>query len=519
MFATKPDSQAQYTHTQTHAHRQRMPTITVNRKFQTHRVNVGASTLLQDVLRDACAHFKLPFSEQAFTLVTKSGKRVDLSLPFRFANLPQGANLELVGEPSEGAESAKSTVNAESVATMVNIRANVTIEDANGSGNEHDVVTAEFPNDITVRELIARVKQLVRDPTQFGEVVSVQMMMRVMKADTETLDKTLASVGLTSGNHAVRIRVKGATVKATIPIECVVKSDKRAKIAVKEEREPELEAVQDSAQQLESKMEDTAEIDHESTTVFLEKASRVSPSAAADMSMDDKTPSVEQLRAYQAILSQRAAAQPLLTRSLREKLEREAQQEKIALREKQFGGMVKFRIKFSDAKGSVVQIAMDRRKSLRELAATIQAEVLNPKLVEVLQVVDGKENEKNTLFFMLCESMPYREVVGPETNVADLEKSLQSLGLEGRISLLFKLTVAAVATLNGRGAKLALLRTELAALPEAEVSAEVVPETKNSSTRTSTSINGESNINININSKSKAQTVPKWLQLGKGLKR
>jgi hypothetical protein len=84
---------------------------------------------------------------------------------------------------------------------------------------------------------------------------------------------------------------------------------------------------------------------------------------------------------------------------------------------------------------------------------------------------------------------------------------------------LFKLTVAAVATLNGRGAKLALLRTELAALPEAEVSAEVVPETKNSSTRTSTSINGESNINININSKSKAQTVPKWLQLGKGLKR
>ncbi len=498
-----------------------MPTITVNRKFQTHRVNVGASTLLQDVLRDACAHFKLPFSEQAFALVTKSGKRVDLSLPFRFANLPQGANLELVGEPAEGAESAKSTVNAKSVATMVNVRANVTIEDANGNGNEHEVVTAEFPNDITVRELIARVKQLVRDPTQFGDVVSVQMMMRVVKADTdlETLDKTLASVGLTSGNHAIRIRVKGATVKATIPIECVVKSDKRAKIAVKEEREPELEAVQDPVQQLESKVEDTAEIDHESTTVFLEKASRLSPSAAADMSMDDKTPSVEQLRAYQAILSQRAAAQPLLTRSLREKLEREAQQEKIALREKQFGGMVKFRIKFSDAKGSVVQIAMDRRKPLRELAATIQAEVLNPKLVEVLQVVDGKENEKNTLFFMLCESMPYRVVVGPETNVADLEKSLQSLGLEGRISLLFKLTGAAVATLNGRGAKPALLRTELAALPEAEVPAEVVPETKNSSTRTSTSINGESNINININSKSKAQTVPKWLQLGKGLKR
>ena len=47
---------------------------------------------LQSVLEEACAHFKM---DSSCCRLLKGRSRVDLSLPYRFANLPNNTTLEL----------------------------------------------------------------------------------------------------------------------------------------------------------------------------------------------------------------------------------------------------------------------------------------------------------------------------------------------------------------------------------------------------------------------------------------
>ncbi|GME68146.1 unnamed protein product [[Candida] boidinii] len=75
--------------------------VNVIHNFQTFKLKVTPSTLLSEIVNDSCSHFKLDHENSSYILKSQSKTFKDLSLPVKFANLPQGCKLELTKDDTQ----------------------------------------------------------------------------------------------------------------------------------------------------------------------------------------------------------------------------------------------------------------------------------------------------------------------------------------------------------------------------------------------------------------------------------
>ncbi|KAG0681696.1 hypothetical protein C6P40_002731 [Pichia californica] len=422
-----------------------MPTISVNRNFQTYRATVTPSTLLSDVLKDACQHFQLGSDVSGYSLVNINGKVIDLSLPFRFSNLAQGANLDLKGPIDIKTSNSNVITNDTSIQNekFVNIRISVS------STKINTTIMEKFPNKNTFQDVLKVVKEKCGLTPIPNDRFSVQVMMKIIKPNE--FDKPLASLGLTEGNHAIRLRVLPEnqlppthTVQTLNPKKIVTEE----KVAVKtktptENLQPQETKDEDIVMhsteeenynvEIQEKKEEAEEKEGENVVIPEEEPAKTNISFIQSKTnvkeYDDSSyeMSVEQARVYQKILSQRAADQPMLTRALREKIEAEERQRKEQIKKSIYKGECLIRIKFPDNK--VIQIKIDNRKSLKDLGDVLIDEVLKPDIIPS-QYIKGGE-----LFFELYIALPYKKILGKGI---DLEKKIDDCEFGNRISLLFR---------------------------------------------------------------------------------
>lgn len=437
-----------------------MPSISITWNYKTYRANVTPSTLLSDVLKESCQYFHLGSDVTGYKLVNRNGKAVDLTLPFRFANLAQGANLDLVGltsSDSTGNNSTKGSSNS-TVTKTVNIRISVSTAEGNVT------LMGKFPNTSTVIDLLNFVKEKC-NLTQYGnDRFSIQIMMKVV--GSSDFPKTLLNLGLVEGNHAIRVRVKPeqpATpiqneVKRIVPEEKKdlkhVEDKPKSKATIKPDIENNVQADKNKTDlQTDSRME----VDDENTTPtppdletgkvetneppklknkvdisYVQSTSNIKEHDDANYEI-----SVQQARAYQKILSKRAADQPMLTKALREKFEAEERAKKEEIKKSIYTGECSIRIKFPDNK--VIQITMDNRKTLRDLSEVIINQVLKPG------AIPSKYDTEKEIFFQLYIALPYNKIIGKEV---DLDKKIDDCEFGNRISLLFKYEPEYSRTLN-----------------------------------------------------------------------
>lgn len=384
---------------------QRMPTITITWKFQTHRVNVNGMTVLQEILNESIGYFKLSKpSTRKYKFLSSTNKEVDLSTPCRFLNLAHGAKLELVEADEEEEEST--------VVENVNIRCSLNIQESSS------VVTKKFPNDTTIKDMIDEFLKEVagKDAKYETDQLSVQIMMK--RLAVSEWDKQLRDVGLLVGNHAIRLVILDASkFKSVEMMQVPVQTPTHAKM-------PQEQSGQKDYQQAH------AGRGHEGvSSALLSSSITVDAIVPGGKPADDgavggdEDPDwvyemdVSQAKRYQQLLARRArpADEPLLTRALREK----RQQEKLP-------ALSVMRMFLPS--GHSVRISMGSDLTLADLAQVLRERVLPADVAQGrFELVEGDLHRKGPVVF------------SSDVTVQQLRaQTLQSVGLGGgvRASLL-----------------------------------------------------------------------------------
>jgi hypothetical protein len=142
--------------------------------------------------------------------------------------------------------------------------------------------------------------------------------------------------------------------------------------------------------------------------------------------------SIEQARTYQKILAKQSAEQPLLTKALRDKLHQQEVERKEKMKASLHKDDCSIRIKFPD--NSVVQVTMDKRKTLKDLVDTIINDILR---LELVQNAGKVFNDK--VFFELTVALPFREVLSPRSSDTQLTQTIAECDFGNRVFFVFKL--------------------------------------------------------------------------------
>lgn len=506
-----------------------MPTLSVNWNYKIYRVTVTPSTLLSDVLKESCIHFHLDPDTALYKLVNRNNKEVDLSLPFRFSNLAQGANLDIIG-PSPG------TVN---IPVERETRFNVCTkdsEDRNKSGQQKCVnvrisvsspqntvtVTEKVANNISLSELLKNLKEKLNLNGVSDDRIVIQIMMRVL--DPKEYCKPLASLGIVEGNHAIRVRIKSSEIATSNP--CKKKQSNETSNVISASTESHKGMHEES--KAENNQTDEIKLEENKTNVVNEAQSETadhndrkpvadkieikyvqSNARLNDAIVDEHDDStyemdIEQAKIYQRILSKQAADQPLLTRALREKREEEERQKKEQVKKTIYSGECTFRIKFPDNK--VIQIKIDNRKTLQDLAEVIVEKVLKP------EIVPQDYSRTKELFFELYIAHPYNKILGQSTQ---LEKTIDDCEFGNRISLLFRFEPEYTKYVGANGYILDHLLEKIE---------DTNPQTQISSDRTMASHPSNNPVDgafdktkegLNGTKRAKFKQVPSWMKLSK----
>lgn len=514
-----------------------MPTLSVNWNYKTYRVTVTPSTILGDVLKESCQHFNLGSDFTLYKLVNRNGKEIDLGLPFRFSNLAQGANLDIVGPPAgvvqtgkkedgESGQAIKSSGDNEGNCDnqkYVNLRISVSTPE-----NTTTTVTDKFANDISLNGVLERLAEKRYLDQVSHSRVAIQIMMRVL--DAGEYDKSLASLGLVEGNHAIRLRVKPIdhaivksrpteekkvteekpkdttkTEKATVP--AVLVSDKQAEVNAAESTKQEQPKEQSIVSEPEKIRTTDVRAEPPKNDIDIKYVHHGNGrNAARENDHDDSSyeMSIEQARIYQRLLSKQAADQPMLTKALREKLEEEERQRKEQVKQSNYTGESIIRIKFPDNK--VVQVKIDNRKTLKDLAEVLVEKVLKP------EIVPRKYKSGDDLFFELYVAHPYSKILGQNTELA---KTIDDCEFGNRISLLFRFEPEYTMALVPNGYILDHLLEKLddTASPTGPASAEA--NQTNSSTTSTEEKPHQPAEGLNGTKRAKFKQVPAWMKLSK----
>ncbi|KAK9474349.1 GLUT4 regulating protein TUG-domain-containing protein [Dipodascopsis tothii] len=175
-------------------------------------IKVSPGTLLQEVLSQACDKLALGADDHAL----RHGKiLVDLSLPFRLANLVSGAKLDLVPRPGRTGRAVATTVSVAIQYADEHDNARRVIDKFPASTSVWTVLrTLEAANKINLTERATP----VRAGDSSGRLVYVQPSVQILNRELSTpeeLLKTLSALGLNSGTALFRLTFK----RTEIPME------------------------------------------------------------------------------------------------------------------------------------------------------------------------------------------------------------------------------------------------------------------------------------------------------------
>ncbi|VEU22464.1 DEKNAAC103664 [Brettanomyces naardenensis] len=423
--------------------------VTVTYKFREFKTSLSASATLSQLLEQSCAYFHVSDSS-SFELHYRNNE-IDLSLPFRLANLPQGSKLTLVKSGSSGGASV--TIKLQVIAP----ERDPTFEQPPPSKLVQKFRSTDGLFDVILKyESILETKLLDRtsyyDDTKIGKRVYceyqpvVQNISGVIENAEDLKSTSLRSLGITKGNHSLRLQFRRVEVRAE-DLEKVKKDEEVKAEEVKEEeaRDPtevkevkevniqepkEPEVPKKPKEHLTDNSQATVDPPSIPSTASLPSPAKVlpglevySPKLTKRVSHQDPDDSVydmtvEQARAYQALLSKRATNGPMMTRAQREKLN--------SSRSPVVTECI-IRVRFPDL--TTVQLILSASDTLKELYSTLVEQViyLNDKERASL---DGEEDP---VFFELMTLHPQVKVL---TSSKDFGKQLVSHCGLGRRSLL-----------------------------------------------------------------------------------
>ncbi|GMG48983.1 unnamed protein product [Ambrosiozyma monospora] len=176
--------------------------VTLSYNFKTFTCKTPPAMLLSQVVEQGCFHFRL--SNPELYSLKKANTTLDLSLPIRFANLPQGSKLELVKDPSKFKSNSAITGKVAIKLMIIAPQGDATFKPPAPS----DLVEKFSPHD-TLSQLLETFEKKISQKLieRNGYETSIQMMTRTLSIPDE-LNTTLASLGLNSGNHSIRVRFK-----------------------------------------------------------------------------------------------------------------------------------------------------------------------------------------------------------------------------------------------------------------------------------------------------------------------
>lgn len=457
-----------------------MPSIKVIWNLSIYNTSVNPTTLISDIITDSIRYFKLSGKTESYALkINGKDKPIDRSLSIRFLNLPQGAHLELIYQGEEGIGIEKVKIRS----TIIN-----SIDNNNTIKNLID----EYEPNLKVNDLISSIAGLnVENIINNGLILKIQTITKVFEITKIDNNLTLADLGLCTGNHAIRIMIekvdetKNDDENKSNNNNKLVNWGKKVLSGKKKEEEKE------KGRSLQA--ENVVGNNH----VELPKEEEPEEEEEED---NDNVLTISQARKYQEMLSRRAAEEPMLTRSLREKIAlEEAANKEQKLREiRNMTPDVEIKIILPNSKAVVVKI--DKCHVLDELVDVLNNRILSNEAKRACSAYLKERGE--SFFYTLCTGHPDRTVV--LGNKMDMDHSWRKckLGEEPLASLLGnRVTLYLTVDPAYRGV---IGDIAVASTSATTATTNTTTNTTHTSTHTHTSKN-----------KKTLSKLPKWARLGK----
>ncbi|KAH3660390.1 hypothetical protein OGAPHI_006976 [Ogataea philodendri] len=207
-----------------------MSSLTINYNFRSFKSKAVPSKILNDVLIESCEYFKLESSR--FVLKHKN-QVLDLSLPLRLSNLPQGCKLDLV-------ESTSKVQSGSGGKVVIKLQISAPEGDSSFVQPSPSKSVKEFGTENTIVQVLQEFEKSLETPLIKREALGewkyvyqpvVQSMNKTLSTETD-LNQTLKDLGLLNGNHALRLRFKVERHKIDTPTQTPVAIPKKVEPTV-----------------------------------------------------------------------------------------------------------------------------------------------------------------------------------------------------------------------------------------------------------------------------------------------
>ncbi|QPG74844.1 hypothetical protein FOA43_002180 [Brettanomyces nanus] len=341
---------------------------------------------------------------------------LDLSLPIRLISLPQGCKLKMIRTKNERCGELLVTVRLQIISPEGETLNNYPVES----------LVQKFDSSTSLIDVIKKYEQVLNDSllnrkshyddVKLGKRVyceyhsMIQTISKVIDTIEEMKSTDLRRLGMTKGNHSLRLKF----IREDIRAEDIKEEDKVIEVPeIKPEIHEPIEA-KSSIPVMEKEIESSGEKPAVNVAVFSKQTKQISHEDTDD-SVYDMT--VEQARKYQALLSRRATGGPMMTRALREKLKSERNVEVLECL---------IRIRFPDH--TTVQIELKATQSLRDLYDVLISTILDLSSEEISLLASD-----DPIFFDLMTLYPQTKLLSTEE---DLDKQLVANCHLGKRSLL-----------------------------------------------------------------------------------
>ena len=314
-----------------------MSSVNVHYNFRAFRVKVETNTHLQNVLDQSITHFGLngELNAQTRYRFLHNNKPVPLDLPWRLLNLPAGARLDLDKVESPACSNGNQQLKMDTQQIKVRFQVN------NGYGSILDNVGINEKFGEVLKRVASRQQWSTRDSSLPTSAIKVQIFSKMATVE-ELENQTLHELGIHS-SISVRIILPDPDTQIVDSID----KQKGDQAIVVEEKEEEQDFGADRTQPAVKKSPNLGSIKDPKVyippQVPIVEQLRDNPNGDEDEDNAYEL-TVEQARKYQQMLSNRAGTLggPLMTKRLREELERERKPPANTVRECQV------RIKFPD---------------------------------------------------------------------------------------------------------------------------------------------------------------------------
>lgn len=423
-----------------------MPSVTLLYKFREYRTSVEGSTSLSEILENGCRYFKLDY-HSGYDLIYRNVP-LDLSLPYRLANLPGGVKLNIVKGTAPVEESTTS---------MVTIKLQIIAPEGDSTFKQPDPgsLIEKFPSTTIVWDVLIKYSDSIgtqlaertgqRDDLKLKKRIYckyepiLQSMSKVVEGE-QLKTSTLKSLGLTSGSHSLRLRFRRIDTSA----EDIDVSAKKAKVeeTVKESKEQVKESVKLQSEPVGRSVEPVEPVEPAQPAAITVQSEVSGPTQSSPSPMkpvetiqvftntfstplarDDSDSiydmTLDQAKIYQASLSKRASGGPMMTRA--QKLEAEEKKRPVVT-------SCLIRIRFPDY--TTIQLELPAGNTLNDLYNLLVNDILALTLEEEALAAESQ------VFFELVTTHPKVKVLDTES---DLDKQLVAhCGLGKRSLLLYR---------------------------------------------------------------------------------